>query len=388
MFGRAKTNLSGGIVGLANVGKSTFFQAITRSSLGHPANFPFATIEPEEAKVAVPSTRLAKLVDWYKPASVVPASFNIVDIAGLVRGAASGEGLGNAFLANIRAVDGLFQMVRAFDDEDIVHVENSVDPVRDAQIIHDELVLKDMEFVLKALEQSQRRVKTMPAQSPQRIETNEMAAVCDLAMKALDAGKRVDSLPDWNPNLHAKYLRQLNLLTTKPSVYVANISEEDWVFGNPDEVVADLRRWAAEAQPGAAVVPLSVNFESRLAQLSDEEARAELAELGEGIGSNLPDIVLALRQSLGLQSFFTAGTDEVREWTIRRGTTAPQAAAQIHADLAKTFITAQVTKFSDVLAHSPDEAVLRKLGKIATKGKDYVMEDGDIVTFRAGAAKR
>lgn len=385
---RSKTNLSGGIVGLANVGKSTFFQAITKSKLGNAANFPFATIEPEEAKVVVPSPRLTNLANLYQPKSVVPASFNVVDIAGLVRGASQGDGLGNAFLANIRAVDGIFQMVRAFDDEDIVHIENSVDAVRDAQIINDELVLKDMEFVMKATEQAERKMRSTPSASPAGLEIQQMLSVCERAMSALDVGKRVDQAGNWSVEKDAKFLRQLNLLTMKPTVYIANISEEDWCSGDPTEIIKPLQNWVKENNPTSEVIPLSVNFESRLSQLSDEEVNAELQELGGNITSNLPAIITSLRSQLGLRSFFTAGPDEVREWTVKAGSTAPEAASVIHEDLSKTFITAQVVKYDDCIEYNGDEAALKKAGKIATKGKDYVVEDGDIIEIRAAGARR
>lgn len=385
---RSKTNLSGGIVGLANVGKSTFFQAITKSKLGNAANFPFATIEPEEAKVVVPSPRLTSLAKLYQPESVVPASFNVVDIAGLVKGASQGDGLGNAFLANIRAVDGIFQMVRAFDDEDIVHIENSVDAVRDAQIINDELVLKDMEFVMKATEQAERKMRSTPSASPLGMEITQMLSVCERAMSALDSGKRVDQAGNWSMEKDAKSLRQLNLLTMKPTVYIANISEEDWCFGDPSEIIKPLQAWVKANNPSSEVIPLSVNFESRLSQLTDEEVNAELQELGGNITSNLPAIITSLRTQLGLQSFFTAGPDEVREWTVKAGSTAPEAASVIHEDLSKTFITAQVIKYEDCIEYNGDEAALKKAGKIATKGKDYVLEDGDIIEIRAAGARR
>lgn len=375
-------------MGLANVGKSTFFQAITKSKLGNAANFPFATIEPEEAKVVVPSPRLTSLAKLYQPKSVVPASFNVVDIAGLVKGASQGDGLGNAFLANIRAVDGIFQMVRAFDDEDIVHIENSVDAVRDAQIINDELVLKDMEFVMKATEQADRKMRSTPSASPLGMEITQMLSVCERAMSALDSGKRVDQAGNWSMEKDAKSLRQLNLLTMKPTVYIANISEEDWCFGDPSEIIKPLQAWVKANNPSSEVIPLSVNFESRLSQLTDEEVNAELQELGGNITSNLPAVITSLRTQLGLQSFFTAGPDEVREWTVKAGSTAPEAASVIHEDLSKTFITAQVIKYEDCIEYNGDEAALKKAGKIATKGKDYVLEDGDIIEIRAAGARR
>lgn len=381
LIGRVKSNLAGGVVGLANVGKSTFFQAITNTTLGVPANYPFATIDPETAKVQIPSPRLEKLAELYKPDTVVPATLSVVDIAGLVRGAASGQGLGNAFLSHIRAVDGLFQMVRCFDDADITHVENSVDPIRDAGIIHDELVLKDMEFVQTAVDQAKKGMN-----NPKGLqERKELLDTAQRAAEILDSGKRVDTKQDWTDK-QIDHLRQLSLLTTKPSVFVANISEEDWCFGGYESVVEELENWTKAHSPGDLVLPVSVNFESRMSQADPEDALAEMQELG--VQSGLPAAIHALRSALGLQSYFTAGPKEVHEWTIRVGTKAPGAAGAIHTDLEKTFINASVIKFDDMVKYNGDEGAVKKAGKIHREGKDYVVDDGDIIQFNAGAAKK
>lgn len=382
IIGRAKSNLSAGIVGLANVGKSTFFQAVTKSAAGNPANYPFATIDPEEATVVVPSPRLTELREIFKPKSTIPATLQLVDIAGLVKGAASGSGLGNAFLSHIRAVDGLFQMVRAFDDSDIIHIEKSVDPVRDAQIIHDELVLKDMEFVQSAIDSTLKSLKN-PINGKEKKEYLETA---EIAMKILEAGKRVGTKNDWTDR-QVDHLRTLSLITTKPNVFIANISEEDYCFGESDKSLAELERWVQEHSPGDRVVPFSVNFEHRRSLMSPAEIAEEDEELGV-IPSAIPNAISAMRGELGLHSFFTAGADEVREWTVRMDATAPQAAGAIHTDLEKTFIVANVTKYADVIKYSGDETAIKRAGKLLSKGKDYVVEDGDVIHFRSGASKK
>lgn len=379
MLTRAKTNLSAGVVGLANVGKSTLFQALAQTQAGNPANYPFATIDPEEARVKVPSPRLDELAAIYRQKSIVNSYFTIFDIAGLVKGAAQGHGLGNAFLAHIRAVDGLLQMVRVFEDPEIIHTEAQVDPIRDAQTLSDELILKDMEFVQTAMEKVQRKAKSGITK-----EMQDLLKTCGAAAELLDHGKPVGS-STWSPD-QAVHLRTLGLLTTKPSVFVANISEEDYCFSNVDAITEDLRKWVASNYPGSEVLPLSPPLELRLVKLSPEERAAELQELG--VGSSIPLLIQKIRGALGLQSFFTAGSDEVREWTIKTGSTAPEAAGVIHQDLEKTFITANVTKFHDVVEYGGDEASIKRAGKILTKGKDYVVEDGDVIHFRAASARK
>ena len=381
LIGRAKTNLSAGIVGLANVGKSTFFQAVSKSSLGNPANYPFATIDPEEAQVVVPSARLEQLAKIYKPNKVIPANLQVVDIAGLVKGAASGSGLGNAFLSHIRATDGLFQMVRAFDDSDIIHVEKSVDPVRDAQIIHDELVLKDMEFVQSAIDQTVKSLKN-PVNAQ---EKKEYLATCEESMKILESGKRLLTKTDWSDK-QIEHLRALSAITTKPNVFIANISEEDYCMGDKEQAVSALKEWVAAYCPGDPVIPVSVNFESRRSLMSSDEIAAENEKLGP-VESAIPEAIAEMRSRLGLHSYFTCGQQEVREWTIRKDATAPQAAGAIHTDLEKTFIVANIIKFDDAISFAGDEAAIKKAGRLLSKGKDYIVETGDVIRFRAGAGK-
>jgi obg-like ATPase 1 len=375
----------GGIVGLANVGKSTFFQTITKSTLGNPANYPFATIDPEEAKVVVPSPRFDHLCQIYKPKSKVPANITIFDIAGLTRGASKGDGLGNAFLSHIRSVDGLFQVVRAFDDPEIIHIERSVDPVRDLEIIRDELALKDMEFATKTIELAEKALRNAnPAVAKAK---QEEITIAEKVLKWLEDGKRVAN-GTWSDR-EVEVINTMTLLTAKPSVYIVNISEEDYVL-DCDSAGSDrmkvIGQWVSANSPGDSVVPLSVNLEERLAGLDPEQLEYELKELG--VASALPLAISELRKSLQLISFFTCGKDEVREWTVRNGTRAPQAAGVIHQDLEKTFILANVVKYNDVAACNGDEGKLRLSGKIQQKGKDYTMNDGDTVHFKAGAARK
>ncbi|CAN6674017.1 obg-like ATPase 1 [Trichomonascus vanleenenianus] len=381
LLGRPGNNLKAGIVGLANVGKSTFFQAVTRSPLGNPANYPFATIDPEEARVIVPSPRFEKLCEMYKPASKVPAFQTVYDIAGLTKGASKGEGLGNAFLSHIRSVDAIYQVVRCFDDAEITHVEGDVNPVRDLQIIVDELRIKDIEFAKKHLEGVEKITKRGGQSLEVKTKKEEYAFVEQL-IKYLEDGKRVAN-GNWTPK-EVEIINSMFLLTAKPAIYLINLSERDYNRKKNKNLPA-IKQWIDENSPGDVLIPFSVSLEERLANMeTDEEREAELKSIGAQ--SALPKIITTMRSTLNLISFFTCGADEVREWTIRKGTKAPQAAGVIHNDLMKTFILAQVTKYDDLIELG-DEAAVKAGGKLMQKGKDYVVEDGDIIYFRAGAGK-
>lgn len=381
LLGRPGNNLKSGIVGLANVGKSTFFQAVTRCPLGNPANYPFATIDPEEARVIVPSPRFEKLCSMYKPASTVPAYITVFDIAGLTKGASQGEGLGNAFLSHIRAVDAIYQVVRCFDDAEIIHVEGDVDPVRDLQIILDELRQKDIEFTLKHLEQVDKVVKR-GGQSLEVKAKKEEAATVDKILKWLEDGKRVAN-GNWSTK-EVEIINTMFLLTAKPAIYLINLSERDYMRKKNKHLVG-IKQWIDENSPGDIIIPFSVSLEDRLSKMeTDEEREEELKKLGTQ--SALPKIITTMRSALNLISFFTSGADEVREWTIRKGTKAPQAAGVIHNDLMNTFILAQVTKYNDLIELG-DDASVKAAGKLLQKGKDYVVEDGDNLYIRAGASK-
>ncbi|KAL1306706.1 hypothetical protein AAFC00_005375 [Neodothiora populina] len=380
-LGRPGNNLKSGIVGLANVGKSTLFQAITKSSLGNPANFPYATIDPEEARVVVPDERFDWLCEQYKPKSKVPANLTVYDIAGLTRGASTGAGLGNAFLSHIRAVDAIFQVVRCFDDAEIIHVEGDVDPVRDLEIIADELRIKDIEFVEKALENLAKQTRR-GGQSLEMKKMKEEQSIVEKILQHLQDGKPIYHA-DWTPR-EVEVINPLFLLTAKPSVYLVNLSERDYIR-QKNKYLPKVAEWIKEKAPGSAVIPMSVSFEERLTRFETEaEAEEECKKLGTK--SILPKVIVTMRKTLNLGSFFTTGADEVRQWTLRNGTKAPQAAGVIHGDFEKTFIQCIVYNYS-VLREEGDEATVRAKGKIMTKGKEYEVQDGDIVLFKAGAAK-
>lgn len=380
-LGRPGNNLKSGIVGLANVGKSTFFQAITRCPLGNPANYPFATIEPEEARVIVPSPRFDKLVNMYKPASEVPAFLTIFDIAGLTRGASTGEGLGNAFLSNIRAVDAIYQVVRCFDDAEIIHIEGDVNPVRDLSIISDELRYKDIEFAKKHRESVEKLAKR-GGQSIEVKQSKEELTFVDRLIQWLEDGNRVYN-GEWSPK-EVEIINRMLLLTAKPVIYLVNLSERDYIRKKNKHLLS-IKEWVDKNSPGDMIIPISVCLEERLSHMeTEEERKEELEKLGTQ--SALPKIILTMRKALGLISFFTCGPDEVREWTIRDGTKAPAAAGVIHTDLQKTFILAQVTHYNDLI-ECGDEVAVKAAGKLHSKGKDYQVEDGDIIYFRAGAGK-
>lgn len=380
LLGRPGNNLKAGIVGLANVGKSTFFQAITKSPLGNPANYPFATIDPEEARVIVPSPRFDALAEIYKPASLVPAHLTVYDIAGLTKGASAGEGLGNAFLSHIRSVDSIYQVVRCFDDAEIIHIEGDVDPIRDLQIINEELRLKDIEFSQKALENAE-KIARRGGQSLEVKQKKEEAALIERIIKLLEDGQRVAN-QSWAPK-EVEIINSMFLLTAKPCIYLINLSERDYIR-KKNKHLLKIKEWVDKYSPGDIIIPFSVCLEERLATMSPEEQEEELKNIGTQ--SALPKIITTMRKKLELISFFTCGPDEVREWTVREGTKAPQAAGVIHNDLMNTFILAQVMKYPDVIEYKDDNAI-KSAGKLQQKGKDYVVEDGDIIYFRAAAGK-
>ncbi|SCU78330.1 LAME_0A04148g1_1 [Lachancea meyersii CBS 8951] len=380
LLGRPGNNLKAGIVGLANVGKSTFFQAITRCPLGNPANYPFATIDPEEARVIVPSSRFDKLCEIYKPASEVPAHLTVYDIAGLTKGASAGEGLGNAFLSHIRSVDSIYQVVRCFDDAEIIHIEGDVDPVRDLDIINTELRLKDIEFSEKHLE-NVHKITKRGGQSLEVKQKKEEAALVERIIELLKSGQRVAN-QTWSTK-EVEVINSMFLLTAKPSIYLINLSEKDFIR-KKNKHLLKIKEWIDKYSPGDLIIPFSVSLEERLSHMSLEEAAEEVKRMG--VESAMPKIITTMRQKLDLISFFTSGPDEVREWTIRKGTKAPQAAGVIHNDLMNTFILAQVMKYEDVVEYK-DEVAIKAAGKMQQKGKEYVVEDGDVIYFRAGAGK-
>ena len=355
-----------GIVGLPNVGKSTLFNALTKAGIA-AANFPFCTIEPNVGVVPVPDERLGALAGIVKPQKCIPTAVEFVDIAGLVAGAASGEGLGNKFLAHIREVDAICHVVRCFENDDVIHVNNKVDPIADIETIDTELALADLESVDKALQRAERAAKTGDKDAKARVE------VLARVRAGLDAGKpaRALALSDDDRD----QVRDLFLLTLKPVMYVANVLEDG--FGDNAHLDAVRARAAGE---GAEVVPVSAAIEEELSQLEDEDRNAFLADLGlEEPGLNR--VIRAAYKLLGLQTYFTAGVKEVRAWTVKAGSTAPQAAAVIHTDFEKGFIRAETIGYDDFINYK-GEAGARDAGRLRLEGKEYRVQEGDVLHFR------
>ncbi|KAK9766261.1 hypothetical protein K7432_004782 [Basidiobolus ranarum] len=377
LLGRPSNNLKIGVVGLPNVGKSTFFNAITNSTVA-AENYPFCTIDPEESRVAVPDSRFDWLCEHYKPASKVPAYLTVIDIAGLVKGAASGEGLGNAFLSHVKSVDAILHVVRAYENQDIIHVEGDINPVRDMEIIHEELRLKDMEFLSKYYDTISKQVtrvgaNSSPADKAKKEEADTVKKVMDWV---LNENKDVRSGEWSNPEIEV--INKLYLLTAKPVIYLANLSEAEYV-GKNNKWVPKIKEWVDQEHPGDLVIPFSGEFEEKISGLSEQDRGATLQELNTV--SALPEIIVAGYKALQLIYYFTAGTDEVRAWTVRKNTKAPQAAGVIHSDFEHGFIKAEVIKFEDLKTLKTDAAV-KANGKCLQKGKDYAVEDGDIVFFK------
>ena len=356
-----------GVIGLPNVGKSTLFNAITKAG-AQAANYPFCTIEPNVGIVNVPDHRLEVLNEIYHPKSLVPATIKFVDIAGLVRGAYRGEGLGNKFLAHIREVDAIVHVVRCFEDSNIVHVDGSVDPVRDMETINIELIFADLDTVERRIDRAKKNSK-----SGEKKYLAEIAFL-ERIKQHLEDGKPVRSMELTDDERAAA--DELFLLTTKPVIYVANIAEDE--IGNEPPTVARLYEQAAKEGAGALTVCAKV--EEELSELSDEEKAAFIEELGIG-QSGLDKLVQESYSLLGLISFLTAGTDEVRAWTITKGTKAPGAAGKIHTDFERGFIRAEVVPYETLIEQGSMLACKEK-GLVRSEGKEYVVQDGDIIVFR------
>ncbi|MEO1678809.1 MAG: redox-regulated ATPase YchF [Pseudomonadota bacterium] len=356
-----------GIVGLPNVGKSTLFNALTRTAAAQAANFPFCTIEPNVGEVAVPDARLSTLAEMAKSKQVIPARMTFVDIAGLVKGASKGEGLGNQFLANIREVDAIAHVLRCFEDDDVTHVDGRVDPVADAQTIETELMLADIESIEKRMAGLVRKIRGGDK------EALDQERLLKSALRALEDGK-----PARNVEVAAedrKAWRMLQLLTSKPVLYVCNVAEDEAADGNAQSgAVAEM----AVAE-GAASVVISAKIEEEISQLEPEEAEAFLEELGL-VEAGLDRLIRAGYDLLHLETYFTVGPKEARAWTIPQGTLAPQAAGVIHGDFERGFIRAETISYDDFVAHGGEQGA-KESGRMRVEGKTYEVKDGDVLHF-------
>ena len=359
-----------GIVGLPNVGKSTLFNALTKAG-AEAANYPFCTIDPNVGVVAVPDERIKKLGELYNTKKVTPATIEFVDIAGLVKGASKGEGLGNQFLANIRECDAIVHVVRCFEDTNVVHVDGSVDPVRDIETINLELIFADLEVLERRIAKTTKTARM----------DKEAAKELDLLNKikaTLEDNKLVKDMEDLNEDEQA-LLNTYDLLTSKPVIFAANVKDEDLADdGASNKYVQAVRDWAAGNN--SEVFAISAQIESEIAELDEDEKKEFLADLGL-TKSGLDKLIEASYRTLGLMSFLTAGEDECRAWTIKVGTKAPQAAGKIHTDFERGFIKAEVINYQDLL-NEGSLSNAREKGLVRMEGKEYVVQDGDVILFR------
>ncbi len=362
-------SLTAGIVGLPNVGKSTLFNAITKKNI-LAANYPFATIDPNVGMVTVPDKRLEVLVDMYQPKNFVPTTFEFTDIAGLVKGASLGEGLGNKFLSHIRQVDAICEVVRCFEDENVTHVEGNVDPIRDIEIINIELILSDLDIIENRITRIEKRAKTS-REKDVVFEFELMTRIKEALQKNIPA-RFLEYTKE-----ELEILSSFNLITMKPFIYVANIKENE-INIEENKYVKMVKEYASKEQ--AEVVVLCAKIESELSELSDDEKELFLKELGIK-QSGLDKLINATYHLLGLATYFTAGEKEVRAWTFKRGMKAPDCAGIIHSDFKRGFIKAEIMSYEDLITCGSEKQV-REAGKMRLEGKEYIMQDGDICYFR------
>eukprot|EP00741_Cyanophora_paradoxa_P021340 tig00021348_g20599.t1 len=380
ILGRFSSNLKIGIVGLPNVGKSTLFNAMTKLRIPAESAFPFCTIDPNAARINVPDERFTWLCEHWKPKSEVPAFLEVVDIAGLVKGAAQGQGLGNAFLSHIRGVDGIFHVLRAFEDTEVTHVEGGIDPIRDCEIISGELIAKDVEMLTKTKEGLESALKKQPNNKAQKAELDIVSKM----LEQLNAGKWISAC-DWKmaelDTVNAQFC-----LTAKPVVYLINVSEDNYIQ-KKNKWLVKIKEYV-DSHGGGLMIPFSGALEGKLQDMEEEDAKKYLEE--KKAQSSLGKIAKQGYSAIQLIHFFTCGTDEVKCWTIRKGTKAPQAAGVIHTDFEKGFICAEVMKY-DEFKEAGNEAAVKAAGKYRQQGKEYVVEDGDIIFFKfnvAGGGKK
>ncbi|HTJ28264.1 MAG TPA: redox-regulated ATPase YchF [Candidatus Limnocylindria bacterium] len=359
--------LSCGIVGLPNVGKSTIFNALTRSAQALAANYPFATIEPNVGEVPVPDPRLAVLAELSTAEKIVPATMRFVDIAGLVRGASSGQGLGNAFLSHIRETDAIAMVVRCFQDDNVTHVEGAPDPLRDIEIIAIEMSLADLASLQRRRDKLQREVRANPKEAPKLQALENVIA-------ALEQGKPARAFPHDSPE--AELAREAFLLTAKPMLYVANIDEAQ--INNPGPMAQAV--FAHAKSENSRAIAFNGKIESEFAGMSDEDVEMFRSDYGITAGG-LDRLIVEAYDLLGLMTFLTTGEKETRAWTIEKGTKAPQAAGKIHTDIERGFIRAEIISYDDYVQYKTVDAI-RSAGKLRSEGKEYVMQEGDVVEFR------
>lgn len=362
-------SLTAGIVGLPNVGKSTLFNAITKKNI-LAANYPFATIDPNVGVVVVPDKRVAKLEEMYIPERTIPTAYEFTDIAGLVKGASNGEGLGNKFLSHIREVDAVVEVVRCFDDKDIIHVDGTVDPIRDIEVINVELVLSDLEIVENRLNKLGKKAE-MTKDKKELLEINALKKIKEGLLQNIPVRKIILDEDE------IECIKSFNLITAKPIIYVANVSEDDIINGGNDYYKAVYDYAKCE---GSETVLICAKIESELAELNDDDKIAFLKELGID-ESGLDQLIKKTYSLLGLATFFTVGADEVRAWTFKKGMKAPKCAGIIHTDFERGFIKAEVMSYDDLTLFGSEKNV-KENGKMRLEGKDYEMQDGDICYFR------
>lgn len=360
--------LTAGIVGLPNVGKSTLFNAITKKNI-LAANYPFATIDPNVGIVTVPDERLSKLEEMVTPESVVPTSFEFTDIAGLVKGASNGEGLGNKFLSHIREVDAICEVIRCFDDENITHVEGNTDPIRDIEIIKLELIISDLDIINTRLSKIEK--KAMSTKDKETLFEVELLKKIKVALESNVPARYLEYSED-----EEKIIKSYSLLTKKPVIYMANVKEKDIVNGN--KYVELVKEYAKKE--ASEVIMLCAKTESELSELNDEDKSLFLEELGLN-ESGLDKLIKAVYSLLGLATYFTAGPKEVKAWTFKKGMKAPECAGIIHSDFEKGFIRAEVISYEDYVKYDGEKGC-KESGKMRLEGKEYIMKDGDICHFR------